>query len=86
MTSDLETTTDDLYNTIRALWLDAQGASGDDVPSGGFGQRVASVRDEDIAAASRLDLTVVRDYLDNANGAQLVVERDGESRRVTGLM
>ena len=86
MTSDLERTTDDLYNTIRGLWLDAQGGGSDDVPSGGFGQRVTSVPDEDIASATKLDLTVVRDYLDNANGTQLVVERDGESRRVTGLL
>jgi predicted metalloendopeptidase len=64
MTSDLETTTDDLYNTIRALWLEAQGVTGDDVPSGGFGQRIASVRDEDIASTTELDLAVVRDYLD----------------------
>ena len=86
MTSDLDTTTDDLYNTIRALWLEAQGATGDDVPSGSFGQRVTSIPDTDIAEASGLDLAAVRDYLDNADGVKLVVDRDAETRRVKGLL
>jgi outer membrane lipoprotein SlyB len=86
MTSDLETTTDDLYNTIRELFQEAQGTTGDDLPSSGFGQKVASVTDAAIASATGLELTAVQEYLDNANGVQLVVERDGESRRVTGLL
>lgn len=86
MTSDLDTTTDDLYNTIRALWLEAQGAAGDDVPSGGFGQRVTAIPDTDIAEASGLDLTAIRDFLDNADGVRLVVDRDGETRRVKALL
>ncbi|HEY0889957.1 MAG TPA: hypothetical protein VGE38_10130 [Nocardioides sp.] len=83
MTSDLEATTDDLYNAIRDLWLEAQG--GDDVSDGGFGQRVTSIRDTDIAAAVQLDLAAVREYLDNADGVQIVVERDGETRLVKGF-
>jgi outer membrane lipoprotein SlyB len=86
MTSDLETTTDDLYTTIRALFQEAQGSAGDDLPSSGFGQKVASVADVDVASATGLDLAAVREYLDNANGVQLVVERDGETRKVTGLL
>lgn len=86
MTSDLDATTDDLYNAIRALWLDAQGAGSDDVPSGGFGQRVTSVNDADIAETTQLELSAVREFLDNADGTKLVVERDGDTRRVTGLL
>jgi hypothetical protein len=86
MTSDLDTTTDDLYNTIRELWLEAQGAGADDVGGGGFGQRVVSVTDTDIAAAAGLDLEAVRDFLDNADGVKLVVDRDEETRRVKGLL
>ena len=87
MTDDLETTTDDLLNTVRDLWQQAQpGADTDQTPPGGFGQAVVSVPDTDIAAASGLALDVVREYLDNADGVQLVVGRDGESRSVKGLM
>src|SRR3954447_16529974 len=86
MTSDLDTTTDDLFNTIRALWLEAQGATGDDLPTGGFGQRAgASVRDSEIAEATQLELPAVQEYLDNANGVKLVVDRDGDTRLVKGL-
>ncbi|GAB7006672.1 hypothetical protein JCM18899A_41450 [Nocardioides sp. AN3] len=73
MTSDLETTTDDLYNTIRALWWDAPDGS-------------ATVTDTAIASSTGLDLDVVREYLDNAHGVQLVTERDGDTRSVTGLL
>jgi hypothetical protein len=87
MTSDLEATTDDLYNAIRALWLDAQGATGDDLPTGGFGQRAAaSVHDSQVAEATGLELGAVREYLDNANGVKLVVEHDGETRVIKGML
>jgi hypothetical protein len=87
MTSDLETTTDDLYNTIRALWLEAQGATGDDLPTGGFGQRAgASVRDVEIAEATQLELAAVREYLDHADGVKLLVDRDGDTRLVKGVL
>lgn len=83
MTSDLEATTDDLYNAIRDLWLEAQG--GDDVSDGGFGQRVTSVPDTDISQATQLDLAAVQEYLDNADGVKIIVERDGETRLVKGF-
>jgi hypothetical protein len=86
MTSDLDATTDDLFNTIRTLWMEAQGSTGDDLPTEGFGQRVASVPDTKIAGASGLQLDAVREYLDNANGVKLVVDRDGDSRVVKGLL
>lgn len=86
MTSDLDATTDDLYNTIRQLWEEAAGGAGDDLPAGGFGQRVASVPDTAIAAATGLDLGAVREYLDNAEGVKLAVDRDGETRAVKGLL
>jgi hypothetical protein len=70
MTSDLEATTDDLYATIRDLHEAQQG----DVP------------DTAIAEASGLELTAVRDFLDNADGVKLVVGRDGETRTVTELL
>jgi hypothetical protein len=73
MTSDLDATTDDLYRTIRDLWLETQ-------------QQDASVPDTAIADASGLDLTAVRDFLDNADGVKLVVGRDGETRTVTALL
>jgi hypothetical protein len=85
MTSDLEATTDDLYATIRRLWQDAQGG-GDDLPVGGYGQRMASVPDTNIATAMALDLEVVREYLDNVGGVKLVVDRDDETRSVKGLL
>ncbi|MDH2415978.1 hypothetical protein [Nocardioides sp. CER19] len=86
MTSDLDATTDDLYTTIQELLLQAQGSAGDDLPAGGFGQRIASVPDTAIASATGLELPVVREYLDNADGAKLVVDRDGETRSVKGLL
>jgi hypothetical protein len=85
MTSDLEATTDDLYNAIRQLWSESGGA-GDDAPDGGFGQSVTSVPDTSIAAATGLDLDAVRDFLDNADGVKLVVARDGDTRAVKGLL
>jgi hypothetical protein len=85
MTSDLEATTDDLYETIRRLWQEAQG-TGDDLPTGGYGERVVSVPDTDIASALQLDLSVVREYLDHADGVKLVVGKDGETRSVKGLL
>ena len=86
MTSDLDTTTDDLYNTIKALWLDAQGAGGEDFGDGSFGQRVTSVADTEIATASELDLGAVREFLDNADGVKLIVGRDGDARSVKGVL
>jgi hypothetical protein len=86
MTSDLEATTDDLYNAIRGLWLDAQGGQADDDTAGSFGQRVASVPDTAIADATQLEIGAVREYLDNADGVKFVVARDGDSRAVTGLL
>ena len=86
MTSDLEATTDDVYNAIRDLWMEAQGATGDDLPTGGFGQRAASVRDTQVADATGLEIGAVREYLDNAGGVKLVVERDGDTRVVKGLL
>lgn len=86
MTSDLDATTDDLLTTIRGLWLETQGSGGDDLPTSGFGQKVASVSDEAIAAATELDLDVVREYLDNADGVKLVVGRDGDARWVKGVL
>jgi len=85
MTSDLESTTDDLLSTIRNLWLEATGSAGDDVPTGSFGQRIASVSDDRIAEVSGLDLAVVREYLDNAGGVKFALEHAGETRKVTGL-
>ncbi|MBC2959077.1 hypothetical protein [Nocardioides deserti] len=85
MTSDLEATTDDLLNTIRELWQRAQG--GDELaPPEGFGQAVTSVKDTEIAEATGLELDPVREYLDNADGTQLVVGRDGDTRAVQGLI
>jgi hypothetical protein len=87
MTSDLDATTADLYQTIRDLWLEAQRGSTDELaPPEGFGQAVVSVTDTAIADATGLELTVVREYLDNADGVQLTVGRDGDSRTVTALL
>jgi hypothetical protein len=87
MTSDLDATTADLYQTIRDLWLEAQqGATDELAPPAGFGQSVVSVHDTAIADATGLELTVVRDYLDNADGVQLAVGRDGDTRTVTALL
>jgi hypothetical protein len=86
MTSDLDATTDDVLHTIRALWAEAQGSAGDDLPSGGFGQKVSSVPDEAIAETTGLDLSAVREYLDNADGVKLTVSRHGEARAVTGVL
>lgn len=86
MTSDLEATTDDLYNTVRDLWQQAQGGASGEVDSpAGFGQAVVSVPDADIVEATGLALEVVRDYLDHADGTQLVVARTGDTRLVQGL-
>jgi len=87
MTSDLDATTADLYQTIRDLWLEAQqGASDELAPPAGFGQAVVSVRDTAIADATGLELTVVREYLDNADGVKLAVGREGDTRTVTALL
>lgn len=87
MTSDLEATTDDIYTAIRGLWQEAQGGSSDELaPPAGFGQSVASVPDVDIASATGLELDVIREYLDNADGTSLVVGRDGETRAVKALL
>ncbi|MBC9731762.1 hypothetical protein [Nocardioides marmotae] len=87
MTSDMEATTDDLQNTIRELWQQAQGGAGEELaPPDGFGQSVTSVKDTEIAEASGLDLEPVREYLENADGTLFVVGRDGESRSVQGLL
>ena len=90
MTSDLDATTDDLYDTIRALWQQSQGgavgADADLSAPAGYGQSVSVVKDTDIAAASGLDLEPVREFLDNADGTRLVVSREGDSRSVTGLL
>jgi hypothetical protein len=87
MTSDLEATTADLYRTIRELWLEAQhGATDELAPPAGYGQAVVSVHDTAIADATGLELTVVRDFLDNADGVKLTVGRDGDTRTVTALL
>ena len=87
MTSDLDATTDDLYEIIRTLWQDAQGGgSGELAPPAGFGQAVVSVSDTAIAARSGLEVSVVREFLDNADGVRLVVDSDGETRTVKGLL
>ena len=90
MTSDLDATTDDLYDTIRGLYQQAQGgavgADADLSAPSGYGQSVSMVRDTDIAAASGLALEPVREFLDNPDGTLLVVTREGEDRRVTGLL
>jgi hypothetical protein len=87
MTSDLEATTGDLYNTIRDLWLEAQPAASVDIdPAERHGQTVTSIRDTDIAGATGLELQVVREYLDNADGVTFVVGRDGDTRLVEALV
>lgn len=87
MTSDLETTTDDIFNAIRELWQEAQpGSDADQAQAGGFGQSVASVSDVAIAERTGLDIAAVREYLDHADGVQVVVGRDGEHRSVRGLV
>lgn len=87
MTSDLDATTDDLHRTIRDLWRAAQHGTTDDLaPPGRDGQAVASVPDTLIADETGLELTVVREFLDNADGVKLVVGRDGDSRSVTALL
>ncbi len=87
MDSDLEATTDDLLNTIRELWQEAQGGAGTELsPPEGFGQAVTSIKDTDIAEAAGLELGPVREYLDNADGTQLVVGRDGDTRTVKALI
>ncbi|WP_210439774.1 hypothetical protein [Nocardioides xinjiangensis] len=85
MTSDLETTTDDVYETIRELWQEAQPGMSDNDASG-FGQAVVSVPDTAIAERTGLDLQAARDFLDNADGVKLTVARDGETRSVTSLI
>jgi hypothetical protein len=86
MTSDLDATTDDVLHTIRALGAEAQGSAGDDLPTGGFGQKLASVPDTAIAEGTGLELGAIREYLDNADGVKLVVSKDGETRSVTGVL
>ena len=39
-----------------------------------------------IADATGLELTVVRDFLDNADGVKFAVEREGDTRTVTALL
>jgi hypothetical protein len=85
MASDLETTTDDVYNTIRQMWQEAQPGMSDNDASG-FGQAVVSVPDTAIAERTGLDLEAVREFLDNADGTRLTVARDGESRSVTSIV
>ena len=89
MTDDLSATTEDLHNTIRRLWHDAQGgdATGDELaPPAGFGQSVTAVPDTAVAEATGLDLEPVREFLDNSDGTLYVVARDGETRSVQGLL
>lgn len=87
MTSDLDATTDDLYTTIRDLWQQAQAGTGGDLDApAGFGQSVTSVPDTDIVTATGLELDVVREYLDNADGVQLVVGQEGDARTVKALL
>ena len=87
MTSDLEATTDDLYQTIRELWTEAQPSmSGELAPPEGFGQVVASVPDTAVAERTGLELTTVREFLDNADGVKLVVGRSAETRTVKALI
>ena len=87
MTSDLDATTDDLYDTIRDLWREAQQAtSGELAPPAGFGQAVVSIPDTAVADASGLELPAVREFLDNADGVKFVVGRAGETRTVTALI
>jgi len=86
-TSDLDATTDDLYRTIRELWSEAQPSmSGDLAPPEGFAQVVASVPDTAIAERTGLELTAVREFLDNADGVKFLVGRDGDTRTVKGLL
>ena len=80
MTSDLEIGTDDVYGVIRRLWESGREGLTDD------GAAVRSVSDTDIAQETGLDLQVVREYLDNADGELFVVGRDGDSRTVTALL
>ncbi len=85
MTSDLDTTTDDVYEAIRQLWQEAQPGMTDNDASG-FGQTVVSVPDTAVAERTGLDLEAVRDFLDNADGVKLTVGRDGDTRTVTSLI
>jgi hypothetical protein len=87
MTSDLETTTDDLYETIRTLWRQAQqGTGGEPDAPAGFGQAVVSIPDTAIAEETGLELSAVREFLDNADGVKLVVGTDAEARSVKALI
>lgn len=87
MTSDLEATTDDLYDTIRELWNEAQPSmSGELAPPAGFGQAVASIPDTAVAERTGLDLAAVREFLDNADGVKFVVGRSDETRTVKALI
>ena len=87
MTSDLEATTDDLYETIRQLWTEAQPSmSGELAPPEGFGQVVASIPDTAIAERTGLELTAVREFLDNADGVKFEVGRSDETRTVKSLL
>jgi hypothetical protein len=81
MTSDLEISTDDVYAAIRRLWEAGQEGTTDE---GGAAGR--SVSDTAIAEETGLALPVVREYLDNADGEQFVVDRDGETRTVTAIL
>jgi len=85
MASDLEQTTDDVYETIRQMWQEAQPGMSDNDASG-FGQTVVSLPDTAIAERTGLDLGAVREFLDNADGTMLSVGSDGESRSVTSII
>ena len=78
MTSDLDATTDDLYDTIQQLWQQAQQGSDD--------QGGPSVTDTAVAERTGLDLGAVREFLDNADGVKFTVTRDGDTRTVTALL
>ena len=78
MTSDLDATTDDLYDTIQQLWQQAQQGADD--------QGGASVTDTAVADRTGLDLGAVREFLDNADGVKFTVTRDGDTRTVTALL
>ncbi|NPD05776.1 hypothetical protein HN031_13880 [Nocardioides sp. zg-1308] len=84
MTSDLDTTTDDLYETIRGLWREAQ--QGDAAAPDDTDATAVGVPDTAVAERTGLELGAVREFLDNADGVKFAVARDGETRTVTALL